>query len=365
MKASLLGVSGAIVAGVLSACAAGQNNGFTESAATQGAGGGGGTSSAHSGSGGGTNASSSGNFVTSGSGTGGSGGGDENFVAYAHTNKVLFSIDPKAANLGITQIGTFDCIGGSGQDSAMTDLAVNQQGDIWGISYTGIYQLVIQGTTIHCAKTIPLNNASNVQFFGLTFAPAGVLDPTKEVLVAGNTAGELWAIDELGNLSQHGTFGVVPKNDGHGHTYPTANQGKPWQLSGDIVFLANNGSPVGFATVRDCPSTTPQTGCNTTDTLLEIDVSKIKTATTQSVALSVRGQIVKQPGCPDTGNAGGYGSMYGIAAWNAKVYGFSHAGAIVEIDNTDGSACLVQNLAMDFWDGAGVTTLAPVIVPPG
>jgi hypothetical protein len=361
MKAPCLRLPAVIVAGVLSACAAGRTSTFTESAGTQGAGGAGGASSAHSGSGAGTNASSSSNFVTVGSGTGG--GPTENVVAYAHTNKQLFTFDPGAPNLGIAQIGTFDCIGGSGQDSAMTDLAVNQQGELWGISYKNIYQLAIQGSTIHCAKTIALNTASQVQFYGLTFAPAGVLDPVKEVLVAGNTAGELWAVDDQGNLSQHGTFGVVPKNDGHGHNYPATNQGKPWQLSGDIVFLANKGSPVGFATVRDCPSTTPQTGCNTIDTLLEIDVSKIKAATTGSVALSVRGQIVKKPGCTDS--ATGYGSMYGIAAINDKVYGFAHSGAIVEIDNVDGSACLVQNLPMNFWDGAGVTTLAPVIVPPG
>ena len=86
--------------------------------------------------------------------------------------------------------------------------------------------------------------------------------------VAGNNAGELWAIDSGGTLTQHGNFGTVPANDGHGHTYPAANKGQLWELSGDIVFLANGGSPVGFATVRDCPNPPSQTGCSTIDTLI-------------------------------------------------------------------------------------------------
>ena len=57
-----------------------------------------------------------------------------------------------------------------------------------------------------------------------------------------------------------------------------------------------------------------------------------------------------------------YGSMFGIAAWNSKVYGFSHSGAVVEIDNTTGGACLLQRGA-EVWLGAGVTTVAPVIAP--
>src|SRR5262249_3456783 len=145
---------------------------------------------------------------------------------------------------------------------------------------------------------------------------------------------------------------AVPANDGNGHTYPFKNQGKRWELSGDLVFLANGGSPVGFATVRDCPSPPSTSGCNSTDTLIEIDVSKLSAATSQSVTKAVRGQIVKKAGCADAGNANGYGSMYGIAAWSDKVYGFSHAGAIVEIDNSSGAACLVKDTPADQWAGA-------------
>src|SRR5262249_40186164 len=148
-----------------------------------------------------------------------------------------------------------------------------------------------------------------------------------------------------GTLQQHGTFGKVPANDGQGNTY--ANQGKAWELSGDIVFLANNGNPVGFATVRDCPSPPDTSGCNTTHTLIEIDMTKLKTVGSQSVTLKVRGQVVKQAGCG--GDPTVYQQTLGIAAWNDKVYGFSHNGAIIEIDNKDGTACQVVNTAGIFW----------------
>ena len=244
----------------------------------------------------------------------------------------------------------------------MTDLAVNAQGDLWGISAKNVYHLMPSGGSVQCDKTIPLTNPSTVKFYGLTFAPIGVINASKEVLIAGNTAGELWSIDENGALALHGNFGVVPANDGQGHSYSSKNKGKRWELSGDIVFLANAGNAIGFATVRDCPNPPSTQGCNSTDTLLEIDVAKLGSATTQSVAKAVRGQIVAGPGCNDP-NGGPYGSMYGIAAWNTKVYGFSHGGAIVEIDNVTGRACLIKS-GMELWDGAGVTTIAPVIAPP-
>ncbi len=337
-----------LLASVLaSACAAGTATGI----------GGGGSGGAGSGTAQGASGSGFGTGASVGSGGGAT-------VIYAHTNKTLFQVDPANPNAPPTTIGDFDCIGGSGQDTSMTDVAVNAEGDLWGVTERAIIHLAIQGNVVHCVTRTPIVSSNQVKFFGLTFAPAGVLDPAKEVLVAGNTAGELWAIDDNGNLTQHGTLGVVPANDGNGHTYSKSHQGQAWELSGDIVFLANGGAPIGFATVRDCPSPPSTSNCNGTDTLVEIDVTKLGSATTQSVLQSVRGEVVKRSGCADAGNASGYGSMYGIAAVGTKVLGFSHAGPIVEIDNTNGSACLLVDTQADAWDGAGVTTTVAVVAPP-
>ena len=274
------------------------------------------------------------------------------YSMYAHTGTTLFQVD--TTTLSPTMIGTFDCIGGMSQDTAMTDLAVDKSQTLWGISAHIVFQLAITGSTVHCAMTIALQGTTT--FYGLSLAPAGVLDPSNEVLVAADTAGELWAIDAQGKLTQHGTFGLVPANDGHGHTY--ANAGMPWELSGDIVFSANGGSPEGFATVRDCPSPPSVTGCDTTDTLVAIDMTKLAQAGTQSVVSTVRGQIVKSGTCSDTSSTG-YGGLYGIAAWEGSVIGFSHTGSIVRVSETDGTGCLAVATASNAWAGAGISTLAP------
>ncbi len=285
---------------------------------------------------------------------------DANVIIYAHTNTSLYQLDPKSDSLEATLIGDFECIGHAGQDTSMTDLAVDKDLNLWGISSTGVYRLKADGNTVKCGGKIPLDTKNKVSFYGLTFAPIGTLDPNKEVLVASNTAGEIWVVDETGALTLRGNFGKVPKNDGNGNNY--TNVGKPWELSGDIVFLANKGKPVGYATVRDCPSPPDTKNCSTVDTLLEIDVAKLASATADSVVTKeVRGQIIPAADCKD--NTSDYGPMYGIAAWGAHVYGFSKTGNLVDMSIKDGSACLVRNYADAVWAGAGVTTIAPVEPP--
>ena len=305
--------------------------------------------------------------ITTGGQGGATGGGDTYFV-YASTDTDLFQLDPTAGDLPLTHLGTFDCIDPvNGPYKSMVDIAVDKDQNLWGITGHTVVPLTIDGATIHCGAKTTLNSSMPGQsvptFYALTFAPVGVLDPNKEVLVAGNSAGELWKIDGGGTISLHGSFGNVPADDGNGHAYDAANVGKPWELSGDIVFLANNGSPVGFATVRDCPNPPSTTGCSKIDTLIEIDMEKFSQPSPSSVLKAVRGKVVKKAGCDDP-TSSGYGSMYGIAAWNATVFGFSRTGNLVQVDGADGGACLVKTYSGDKFSGAGVTTLAPIIDPP-
>lgn len=315
---------------------------------------------------GGTNTGGSG-ATTSGGGTGGGilvdagDGSSEKQVLYAHTDTMLFSVDPAATPLKLTQLGNFDCIGGTGQDISMTDVAVDRDGNLFGISATKVQPLSVVGTVVECGTPVVLSGAADPKFYALTFVPAGVLDPNDEVLVAGNTAGELWSVSSTGALTLVGTFGTVPATDGNGHAYP--NSGQPWELSGDIVFLANDGNPLGYATVRDCPNPPSSAGCSDNDTLIEIDVPKLATAGGGSVTKSVRGLVVKRAGCTDS-ITGSYDNMFGIAAWGDRVYGFSRAGYLVDIDITDGTGCLVDEYPAAKFSGAGITTLAPVIAPP-
>lgn len=347
MRASLLSIAGLIAA---VACATSEGSG----------GGIGGAAGAGVGGSGGGGTGGGGGIVIDAPSDGPSSG---DTLVYVHTDTTLFQIDPTSATPSLKQLGDFDCVGGSGQDPAMTDVAVDKAGKLWGISHTQVHELVVVDKTVHCQNSVTLAATLDVKFYALTFAPVGVISPTEEVLVAGNTAGELWAIDGSGALTQRGVFGDVPANDGNGHSYPSAHQGKAWELSGDIVFVENGGSPIGYATVRDCPNPPATTSCNNTDTLIEIDVPKLAKANINPVTKAVRGQIVKRPSCADAQNSA-YGSMYGITTWADKVYGFSRTGNLVEIDTKDGSACLLEAFPTADFGGAGVTTKAIVIPPP-
>jgi hypothetical protein len=260
-------------------------------------------------------------------------------------------------------VGNFDCIGGgAGHPTAMTDLAVSSDGGLVGVAQGSLFQIQLNGTsgsTVHC-QGMTLTNPSNQFFYGLSYVPAGVLDASKEMLVAANTAGELWAIDATGNLTQHGMLGTVPANDGRGHLY--ANVGQNWELSGDIVFVANGGDPIGFATVRDCPTPPSTAGCNMQDTLLQIDMSKLASATTGDVSLQVRGLVVPTPTCADQ-TMSHYGGLYGVAVYQNHLIAFSHGGYVLSIDTTTAQGCVMSSSPVFQYSGAGITTAAPVIKP--
>ena len=280
-------------------------------------------------------------------GSGGDGGtGSGATLLYAHTDTTLYTFDPDNLGAAPAKLGDFDCVGGSGNATAMTDLGVTKDGKLYGVSELAAYPLTVQSGTVHCDTKWPLPTTAH--FYGLTVAPENTVAAT-EVVIAANGDGQLFQLDATsGTPTQVGTLGTDP------------NSGKPWSLSGDIVFLANNGSPVGFATVRTC---TTSSSCSTTDTLIEVDVTAIKPGT-QSVLASVRGAVVKGSSCANAASPSTFGSMYGIAAFHDKVYGFSRKGDVVEINDTDGTGCLVASYPSMLWAGAGVTTVAPVTAPP-
>ncbi len=290
---------------------------------------------------------SSGSLGSSGSpGSSGAPAGDGKTLLYAHTDTTLFQADPEDLTAPLTRVGDFDCVGksGSGGGGSMTDLAVTKDGKLFGVSQGAAYPLTISGSTVHCEATWSL---PQTKFYGLTVAPENTV-AKDEVLIAADGMGGLYQIDQhSGTPTQVGTLGTDPKS------------GQPWALSGDIVFMANGGAPIGFATVRTCPGGQ----CASSDTLIEVDVGKIAPGT-QSVLKAVRGKVVRGSWCTSSGSQSSYGSMFGIVAYKDKVIGFSRSGDVIEIHNTDGTGCLIQSDNTNKFAGAGITTTAPVVAPP-
>ena len=83
------------------------------------------------------------------------------------------------------------------------------------------------------------------KFYALAFAPAGALDPNNEILVGGDSTGNLWSITTTGGATKSlGDFGADP-----------IISGNIFELSGDIVFYIDSSTnPTGLATIRSCPS---------------------------------------------------------------------------------------------------------------
>lgn len=270
-------------------------------------------------------------------------------VLYAHDDTTLYQLDPANLTAPLQLIGAFDCISGSsggsyGGASSMTDFAVTKDGRLFGVSEGAAYPLTIENGIVHCMAQW---NLPQTKFYGLTIAPQGVLG-TSEVLIGADGMGGIYEIDQnSGTPTQVGTLGTDPQS------------GRPWELSGDVVFLANGGNPFGYATVRTCSG---GSSCSSTDTLIEVDVHAVHPGT-QSVMKRVIGPVVKGSWCTNPASPSTFGSMFGIAAYQDKVFGFSREGDIVEIHNSDGSACLVSAQPSIKFAGAGVTTSAPVVAP--
>lgn len=266
---------------------------------------------------------------------------------YANSDTTLYRLDPLDLKAPMARIGDFDCV--PSQTSVMTDVAVDKSGALYGVSPAAAWPLSVQGSTVHCEAKWPL--PFDTHFNGLTIAPDGTV-AAQEVLIGGNATGQLFQIDRgSGAPTQVGTLGTDPIS------------GRPWGISGDLVFMAgvgNGGKPLGFATVRTC--VTP-TSCDLTDTLVEIDVAAVKPGV-QSVVKAIRGPIKKGAWCANASSPSNFGSIFGIVALHERVYGFSRKGDFIEMSNADGSGCLVWNDPNVRFAGAGITTLAPVTAPP-
>lgn len=288
-------------------------------------------------------------------------------IVWLHTGTTLYKGDLAVRPFTYEKVGDFVCddytsvVTNAQQLTSITDLAVDQDENLFGVTARAILPLAIENGEVRCTDIWPFPSGT-ARVNGLTFAPKGTLAAAKEVLVGADDDGKLWRIDETtGAVTQIGSFGQIPEKDGQGNAYDSEYVGENFMLSGDIVFMSNAGNPVGFATVIECKHCGDRV-----DTLVEIDLSRLRDGNTDSVVKSNRGQVLKSATCDDAA-AEGYDLMYGIAAYDAQVYGFSDSGEIVEISNVDGTACRIAQgedetgTALRFY-GAGISTAAKVVV---
>ena len=288
--------------------------------------------------------------------TGGTGGTS---LVYAHTDTELYSLDP--ATKAVTKIGPF-----TGNTGSITDLAIAGDNSMFVNSTTEIYSATLPaGGTGNVVLTLKTTLPSGLKFYALGFTPAGVLG-AGEALIAGDGNGDLYYVDTSAASTtpqKLGSFGAWQSGDpGPGRS------GDQWTLSGDVVFYMDGAIPRGLATLRACfTSSTGKTKCqNTNDVLAEVDMDALKAAyASKSAAPTLRKRILGTSGS-------GFGRLFGIGAWEDKVYAFSRnetttspavPAQLIVLDSTGvGTSAQSFPAITAGWSGAGVTTKAKISI---
>ena len=219
-------------------------------------------------------------------------------VVYAHGPDTLFLVDP--GTLEVTPVARFTW---PFAPDKMTDIAIDRNGDMIGISFDTVY--AVDKSTATCRRLAPLDR----QFNGLSFVHTDGAE--QETLLATALDGSVHRLDpETGASTLIGNFG------------------SGYRSSGDMVSVA------GFGTVA-----TVKSDFSETDWLVNIDPT---TGTATPIG--------------DTGQK----NIWGLGFWGNQVYGFTSEHEFVLVDVRSGAASLVSTGEVAWW-GAGVTTSAPVI----
>lgn len=219
-------------------------------------------------------------------------------VVYAHTRSDLYKVDPDS--LSITLVGPF--VWPVGADN-MTDIALDQDGNMVGISFTKIYD--VDPKTAECVFLAGLPETFN----GLSFLPHPEDPEGGERLVGAANNGSLFEIDPM-----------------TGSATPLGSYGGGWRSSGDLVFVAGAGAFASAVQTASAP-----------DHLIAVD-PLVGTAAA-------------------IGSGIGFDDVFGLGFWAGQVYGFTE-NRFVLIDIETGVGTLVSELPDIEWWGAGVTTRA-------
>ncbi|MBI4702029.1 MAG: hypothetical protein HY744_12900 [Deltaproteobacteria bacterium] len=220
-------------------------------------------------------------------------------MVYPHTAAQLFTMN--VLSYAIALVGSFH---GPGYGGSMTDVAVDQFGVLYGVTFTDLY--TCDPTSAECWHLASLPQSFN----GLTMVPPGTHHPFLDTLIA---------------IANSGTWYKVTVANGKATLAPLGQYGQGMTSSGDAFSIMGVGT---FASV-DKPGAP-------SDVIVSVD--------------PMSGKVLAE-----VGPVSGYSSVYGLAGWSGEIYGFDATGAVLKIDIVNGTSSLIANKGQPWW-GAGVTT---------
>jgi hypothetical protein len=253
---------------------------------------------------------------------------------YAHTPDTLYLYEPISNTLKV--VGKFSCLDSSDTRDVVTDIAVDRTGVMFATTFDRV--LTVDPVTAKCNRlSFPILTDSIGALDppnGLSFVPAGTVDPTKEALVGFSSHYQKADATTYVRIdTTTGEMSIIGDMN-------TGAMGNLYRSSGDMISLINMGNKA-YATVK----LMVEGGPDGTDLVAEVDPKD--------------GHLIKVIGDTKQDN------LFGFGYWAGKGYGFNDIGRIVQIDMTNGSSVVVKTLTDDAgtampWYGAGVTTQAPI-----
>ena len=230
----------------------------------------------------------------------------ESDTVYAHTDNRLYRMDVKA--YGVEEIGPF-VWPVDGQSHEMTDLAIDQWGVIYGVSFDAVYTCHAQTAACTFLGALPDEHWFN----GLTFVPGVQYGASDDVLVGISQGGRWFKLD-----TTQTPVGAEVVGEYLGFT-----------SSGDAYSVLGLGT---FAAVSPSEGGTP----------------RIVRVIAQTATVQPEGQIAIDQ-CS---------SVWGLAGWNEKAFAFCSDGVIIIVDVDTGAVLQVNHLyegELSWW-GAGTVT---------
>ena len=262
-----------------------------------------------------------GGVVDGGGGGGGDGGGAGDggavapYLVYAHSDTVLYSID--LAQKALVTVGPFNAppAGGGSSPDVITDLAVAPSGTIYVISETALY--TADPTNGHVTKVGSLSACGQ-----------------KGVALTTSSDGRIWMGDYMGAICEIDVSGATPV------VKPPVTMQGGYALSGDIVGVSN-GMIYGSAYKLSDQSTQ--------------DNNILVTVDPTTGAVTALGPT-------------GYPKLFGVAAQENRVFGFTHdgTGRVVTIDTMTGAGTVFATFTDPStgkgisFAGAGVNSQIPI-----
>jgi hypothetical protein len=254
---------------------------------------------------------------------GGNGGpiGPGGTMIFGHDERRLYSVDPKT--LATTDLGAFAYPGQSGIAPTVTDLAIDKNGVMYtvttrpvlGAQRGALYRIDYTKSPPVATKLANLDTAYN----GLTFVPEGMIEEGREILIGIASDGGWWRLD----------------------VDPSADDAKATKLGEYGGGHTSSGDAVGI--IGDAVYATTKLAGATNDHIVVVDPKT--------------GAVKK-----DLGEIG-VGAIYGLGYWGGVLYGFTGAGKLYEMKLDTMTATEVTGTPRPrVWNGAGVTTSAPVII---